>query len=373
MDKIKNRISSNNKKLELTQNDSRNNHTLIDKKSKTNYSNANIKMKKDFINKNNEIKLKKKIRMPFPKTKIKISEGNKNIKTEKGKEQYSDFQIISYVDTANKTSTKSDNKNNNNNLNYSNNKNFTVNNNITNNISNHITNIILTNNNFNLKKKFLNNQKINLDEKKIIFYDSINSYSNYMSQKKIENSQKSLINRNYNSIKKKKYSLTTNNNLFISNKILNSLNKDKICSQKVISTKDTNKKNIIERNKNNLYKFNTTSSTNNMKISNKKKSTLVKKNSLKENHSLRINNIIKNVEINSYKNKFRKSKKLKENKAINSINQKDIKFRPSLKLLENTISLNDNKPKNKIQNLKKIQTKINYIINSNNSCRNFKR
>ena len=373
MDKIKNRISSNNKKLELTQNDSRNNHTLIDKKSKTNYSNANIKMKKDFINKNNEIKLKKKIKMPFPKAKIKISLGNKNMKTEKEKEQYSDYQIISYVDTANKTSTKSDNKNNsNNNLNYSNNKNFTVNNNITNNISNHITNIILTNNNFNLKKKFLNNhKKINLDEKKIIFYDSINSYSNYMSQKKMENSQKSINNRNYNSIKKKNYSLTTNNNLFMSNKILYSLNKDKICSQKVISTKDTNKKNIIERNKNNLYKFNTTSSTNNMKTSNKKKSTLVKKNSLKENQSLRINNIIKNVEINSYKNKFRKSKKLKENKAINSINQKHIKFRPSLKLLENTISLNDNKPKNKIQNLKKIQTKINYIINSNNSCRNY--
>ena len=367
MDKLKKIILSKNNQNLLLKNDSRNDNSLIHKNFNTNYSNINIKLKKDFIYQNNEIKLKKRIKLPFPKNNKKSSFRNKDLKLEK--EQNSDYQIISYIDVINKTSKKDDIKNNskshsNTNLNYSMNKNCTVNNNITNNISNHITNIILTNNNFNLKKKFLNNHKnINLDEKNYVFY---NSYSNYMSQRKKDNknidTKKNIINRNFNSISKKNYSLTTaNNDINQSNKNIYLSNKNKIFSQKVISTKELKKKNIIERNKNNLNSFNTTSSVNKMNINNKINNKLLKKSNLKEKNSLRINN----TEVTSYKQKFRNSKKLKDNKVINIINQKDMKFRPSLKLLEDTVSVNNNKLKKNFHNLTKFQTKINYIISYN--------
>ena len=379
MEILKKIIIANNSQAILLQCDSRNDNSLskFHQNCKTNYSNNN-NIKTNYINLNNDdIQTKKTIKIPLSSNKLKISLENKNIKKEN--EINTDYEELSCTDIENKKNESNDNNSNNSNIqcNYAFNKNFMINNNITNNISNHITNIILTNNNnFNIKKKFLNKRiNINLDDKKLIHGNNTNNNINFISQRK-DNNSKNIINRNNNYLKKENYSLTNGNNDIKMKKNILLSNRDKILSEKLISTKN---KNFVKRNNNKkINKFFTTSSTNNIIHNNKIKNNKqeIKNKNIKECDILKYKNkSINNIEINCYKNKLINSnKKLKDNNSVNNINQKCInKFRPSLKFLENTTSLKSTYIKesnNKIKNLKKIQTGKNYIINYNcNSSR----
>ena len=150
--------------------------------------------------------------------------------------------------------------------------------------------------------------------------------------------------------------------------------RNKILFQKLITSKESKNKIILERNSNKLKNICFTTSITNLtyKDHNLKSGNviLIKKN----NHNIK--NKIDNIEIKAYKNKLKNSnKKLKQNNSINNIynniNKQKVenKFRPSLKYIEDTISLNSIKfkDKNQIKNLKKSNNK-NYIINYSYNC-----
>ena len=394
---LKKIILTNNNQPILIQCDSRNDSSLtkVHQNCRTNYSNNNILKPNNLYMKKYGIRQQNNQKIPCSTNKINISLDKNNAKKEKENQTKIEYQVISYIDTENKNNINKNDKNNSSNIryNYEFNKDFTINNNITNNISNHITNIILTNNNdINFKNKYLNkHKKINLDDKKVIFY---NNNSNFLSQRKFNkknDTKNNILNRNYKMIKNKKYSLTSfNNDIMKNQKNICLSNRNKILSEKLISEKNNKNKNILGGNKNNkLNKYFTSSS--NININNNKNNKSINntnqelKKNIKENKSIKLKNKNNNIEINGYINKLRNTtkilkqnssinnitKNIKQNNSINNISKNcQKKFSPSLVYLEDTISQNitNIKDKMQIQNLKRIKHNKNYNNNYNYNC-----
>ena len=405
MEILKKIILTNNRQPILLQYDSRNNNLIskIYKSTNTNFL-KNFNNKSHFHkNKNYEIKLKKNIKIPSYINKTISLDKKNNSRQKYEKEQSIDYHTQSYRELDKNNFNNKIYTNNNisqTNSSYSFNKDLIVNNNIVNNISNHITKIIISNNN--IKKNIIkNNKKLNLDEKKLLFYNNSNKTSrmniiknsNVINQKKNlkkSNNLKSTLKRNNNLIK---YSFTSGN------KIKNNLclsNRNKILSQKLISFKDINNKIISEKNKNKInecFKYHINCSSNSIfnknlyliknnkrnkdKIYNYSHNQLInkKKNNnhknininLKKKNKSKYKEKIKNIEKSNNSSKLNNSKlKLKENYSLNCLKKKyPYKNNPSFKCIDDTATINNvnSKEKTKIKNLKINTTTKNYITN----------